>query len=63
MRKIKTAIVNVFGKVVIGDAPGQKATKEEVVSWKTSPAMIEAKKNLWQPVNTAEDVNSYDIYI
>jgi len=63
VRKIKAAMVNVFGKVVIGDAPGQKATKEEVVSWKTSPAMIEAKKNLWQPVDTAEDADPHDTYI
>jgi len=63
VRKIKAAMVNVFGKVVIGDAPGQKATKDEVVSWKTSPAMVEAKKNLWRPVDTAEDADPSDTYI
>jgi len=56
-------MISVFGKVAIGDAPGQKATKEEVVRWKTSPAMIEARKNLRQPVDTAEDADPHDTYI
>ena len=56
-------MISVFGSVVIGDAPGQKAMKEEVVNWKTSPAMIEAKEKLWNPVDTAEDADPQDTYI
>jgi len=63
VRKIKTAMINVLGKVMIGDVPKQKASKEEIINWKTSPAMLEAKAKLWQPVDTAEDADPQDTYI
>ncbi|CAG8855143.1 13173_t:CDS:1, partial [Gigaspora margarita] len=63
IRKIKSAMVNILGKVSISDAPGQKASKKEVLAWKTSPALLEAKTKLWKPVDLSEDADPQDIYI
>ncbi|CAG8481917.1 2972_t:CDS:2 [Dentiscutata erythropus] len=56
-------MVNVLGKVAIGDIPGQKASKQEVLTWKTSTAMLEAKFKLWKPVDLSEDADPCDTYI
>ena len=36
VRNIKNAISNTFGKVFIGDIPGQKASMDEIKNWKNS---------------------------
>ncbi|CAG8792538.1 1130_t:CDS:2, partial [Dentiscutata erythropus] len=41
--QIDTAIVNILGKVAIRNILSQKASKKEVLAWKTSSAMFEAK--------------------
>ncbi|CAG8761608.1 8794_t:CDS:2, partial [Gigaspora margarita] len=56
----ESAMVNILGKVSIGDAPGQKASKEEILAWKTSPALLEAKTKLWKPVDLSEDADPQD---
>ncbi|CAG8592132.1 1674_t:CDS:1 [Dentiscutata erythropus] len=56
-------MVNVFGKVAIEDIPRQKASKQDVLAWKTSLAMLEAKSKLWQPVDLSKDTNPHDTYI
>ncbi|CAG8677397.1 14452_t:CDS:2, partial [Racocetra fulgida] len=63
VRKIKTTMVNVLGKIAISDIPGQKASKKEVLTWKTNLAMLEAKSKLWVPVDLSEDADPRNIYI
>ncbi|CAG8626106.1 521_t:CDS:2, partial [Racocetra fulgida] len=63
VRKIKTMMVNVLGKIAIGDISGQKASKKEILTWKTSLAMLEAKSKLWVPVDLSEDADLCDTYI
>ena len=46
VRNIKNSICNTFGKVKIGKIPGQKASVDEVLEWKTSQNVIWAKDNL-----------------
>ncbi|CAG8658432.1 4840_t:CDS:2 [Gigaspora margarita] len=63
IQKIKSEMVNILGKVSIGDAPGQKASKKEILAWKTSPVLLEAKTKLWKPVDLSEDADPQDTYI
>jgi len=57
VRNIKSAVSNTFGKVVLGEIPGHKASLEEAANWKRSKNTLWAKKNLWSQV---KDSNKED---
>ena len=61
VRNIKNAISNTFGKVFIGDIPGQKASMDEIKNWKNSTNVMWARNNLWSQVN--ESKKDDDTYI
>ena len=54
VRNIKSAISSTFGKVFIGDIPGQKASMDEITNWKNSTNVMWARNNLWSKVNESE---------
>lgn len=54
VRNIKSAISSTFGKVFIGDIPGQKASMDEITNWKNSINVMWARNNLWSKVNKSE---------
>jgi hypothetical protein len=61
VRNIKSAISNTFGKVFVGEIPGQKASSEEIANWKKSKNVLWAKKNLWSQVKDSDKED--DTYI
>ena len=54
VRNIKSAISSTFGKVFIGDIPGQKASIDEITKWKNLTNVMWARNNLWSKVNESE---------
>lgn len=54
VRNIKSAISSTFGKVFIGDIPGQKASMDEITNWKNSTNVMWTRNNLWSKVNESE---------
>lgn len=54
VRNIKSAISNTFGKVFLGEIPGQKASFDEIANWKNSTNVLWAKKNLWSQVKDSD---------
>lgn len=61
VRNIKGAISNTFGKVFLGEIPGQKVSSEEIANWKKSKNVLWAKKNLWSQVKDSDKED--DTYI
>jgi len=61
VRNIKNAVMNVFGKVFLGNYPGNKATPMEIANWKNSKNVKWASENLWNPVENSNDL--HDTYI
>ena len=55
-------MMNVFGKVFIGDYPGHKASPSEVLAWKTSKNAKWAYENLWNGVDESGN-DPCDTYI
>ncbi|CAG8649392.1 8151_t:CDS:2, partial [Racocetra persica] len=56
-------MVNILEKVNIGDTSGQKASKEKILAWKTSLALLEAKTKLWKPFAIAVIEMIFDLTI
>ncbi|PKC51515.1 hypothetical protein RhiirA1_405487, partial [Rhizophagus irregularis] len=54
VRNIKSAISNTFGKVFLGEIPGQKVSFDEIANWKNSTNVLWAKKNLWSQVKDSD---------
>ena len=59
VRSIKNAISSTFGKVHIGEIPGNRATVETIINWKTSSNVKWAKENLWNPVDDNDRNDTY----
>lgn len=57
VRNIKSAISKTFGKVFLGEIPGQKVSMDDVTNWKKSSNVEWAKNNLW---NQVKDSNKED---
>jgi hypothetical protein len=55
-------MMNVFGKVFIGDYPGHKASPSEVLAWKTSKNARWAYENLWNGIDESGN-DPCDTYI
>jgi len=62
VRYVKNAISNTFGKVLIGEIPGNKASIEAIMNWKTSSNVKWASENLWCQVDEDSD-DQYDTYM